>query len=248
MSGSRLSPSLVASMLVIPLLLSLGVVLALRPIGVGWTMALRWMVNLTALPGEVAAHVIDLGPIFSFAVPVLSTPAGLPSMTEYAIVGGVSALCLVGSWLLPMRFLPLAYYLKFGVLVQLTAFLTFAIRPDAFPYALPPYVQSLFEIGAAVLVLVPVVYGCTLFPFDIALWRKVALVAATVVHLAVLIPLQVFMHAYTIHHLSLLAMPAMFFMWGVLIHVFVFVSFYGWGMSWPDKDQRANRPVREVTT
>jgi len=162
------------------------------------------------------------------------------------IVGSVCVVAMVSSWLLPSRFLPLAYLLRFGTLVQLTAFLYFAIRPDSFPYELPPYLQSLFEIGSAVLVLVPIVYGFTLYPFDIAIWRKVLLTVGTVAHLAVLIPLQGTIHAFAIYHLSVLVMPSMFFLWGILLHVFVFVSFYGWGMSWPDVKAGERKESRVV--
>jgi hypothetical protein len=247
MSSGRLTPSLVVSTIVIPLLIAVFVMLGLRPIGDRWVEALRVLQDALGLPGEVAAHGVPLGRIFSFTIPYLTTPAALPTIREYAIVGSVCVLAMIASWLLPPRFLPLAYYLRFGTLVQLTAFLYFAIRPDVFPYELPPYTQSLFEIGAAVLVLIPVVYGFTLFPFDIAIWRKVALTLATVVHLAVLVPLQTAIHAYAIYHLSLLVMPPMFFLWGVLLHVFVFVSLYGWGMSWPDVREEPRFDDRPMT-
>jgi hypothetical protein len=58
-------------------------------------------------------------------------------------------------------------------------------------------------------------------------------------HIAVLIPLQVMVHAFLIHHLSLLVMPALFLLWGILPLLFVFVALYGWAMSWPDLPARA---------
>lgn len=246
MLTGRLTPSLVVSILVIPVLTAVMMALALRPLGPLWGKVLQWLMELTRLPGEVALRDLALGPIFSFAVPYSTTMARLPVMSDFVLIGAVCGVLLAVAWMLPARFLPLAYYFRFGVLVQLTAILAFAVRPDAFPYALPPYTESLVEIGAAVLVLMPLVYGCTLFPFDIALWRKLTLSVLSLGHLIVLIPLQVFIHAFTIHHLSLLVMPTMFFLWGILVHVFVFVAFYGWGMSWPDTMQRANRPTGTV--
>jgi len=99
---------------------------------------------------------------------------------------------------------------------------------------LPQYTLGFLQAGCAVLVLVPLVLGLTFYPFDIAVWRKVLLTAMVVGHMAVLLPLQVALHSYVVYHLSLLALPTMFFLWGLLIEVFVFVAFYGWGMSWPD--------------
>lgn len=246
MLSGRLTPSLVLSTVIIPLLLAVFVLLLLRPIGDLWIAALPVLQGMLGLPGDVAVHTVPLGRVFSYSIPYLTTAASLPSFREYATVGAVCAGAMIVSWLLPQRYLPVAYYLRFGTLVQLTAFLYFAIRPDFFPYELPAYLQSLFEIGSAVLVLVPVVYGFTLYPFDIAIWRKVLLTLTTVVHLAVLVPLQGVIHAYTIHHLSLLVMPSMFFLWGILLHVFVIVSLYGLGMSWPDAEARERLERRTV--
>jgi hypothetical protein len=128
--------------------------------------------------------------------------------------------------------------------VQLTALLDFAVHPGAFPYALPQYGLGFLEAGCAVLAVIPLVLGLTFFPFDIALWRKVALTLLVVAHVAVLLPLQVALHVYVVHHLSLLVMPTMFFIWGILVEIFVFVAFYGWGMSWPD-EAHAAAPVEQ---
>jgi hypothetical protein len=233
MASGYLTPSLVLSAVIVPLLLAATVVVALGPITDVWRQTLDLLRRALDLPGEVVSRTVSLGGILSFAMPYLSTPANVPGVRENVIVGAVCVLALAVSFALPKRFLPLAYYLRFGTLVQLTTFLYFAIRPDSFPYALPPYLLSLMDLGTAILVVVPLVYGLTLFPFDIALWRKVLLTAMTVLHLAVLLPVQMVLHAYAIHHLSLLVMPPLFFLWGILPHIFVFVSFYGWGMSWP---------------
>jgi hypothetical protein len=154
-------------------------------------------------------------------------------------VGGISGVALAASFLLPERLLPLRYYLRFAVLIQLTAFATFALWPASFPYDLPRYVLSLFHIGSAFLVLLPLLLGFTYFPFDVSWWRKLLLTALCVGHIAVLIPLQVLVHVFLIHHLSLLAMPAMFLLWGILPLLFAFIALYGWAMSWPDLPLRA---------
>jgi len=52
------------------------------------------------------------------------------------------------------------------------------------------------------------------------------------VHLAVFLPLQAVVHAYVIYRGSLLTMPVLFLVFGVLLDVFVYVALYGWGMSW----------------
>ena len=234
MVSGRLTPSRVLSMVVVPILLSSIVALGLRPLGSIWRLMLEWIVPRLGLPGEVGFASVSLGSLLTFYMPHVTTHAPLPGVWHYWVVGGACAVVLVVSLVLPPRFTPLKYFLRFATLVQLTTFLYFAIRPHGFPYALPQYTLGFLEAGCALLVLIPLVLGLTYFPFDIALWRKVALTVMAVLHVAILLPLQVALHAYVVFHLSLLALPALFFIWGLLLEVFVFVAFYGWGMSWPD--------------
>lgn len=234
MVSGRLTASRLTSMVVVPLLLAGSVTLALGPLGEAWGMALQWLAAFLRLPGEVDFASVSLGSILTFRVPYLTTVAPLPGPTHFLIVGAICAVVLALSFALPDRFLPLRYFLRFAALVQLTTILNFAVRPGTFPYDLLHYTLGFLEAGCAVLVLIPIVLGLTFFPFDIALWRKVALTAMAVAHVAVLLPMQVALHVYVVHHLSLLALPTMFFIWGILIEIFVFVALYGWGMSWPD--------------
>ncbi|HEX4934152.1 MAG TPA: hypothetical protein VFV33_13275 [Gemmatimonadaceae bacterium] len=244
MVSGRLTPSRVLSMLVVPALLSALVALLLRPLGEGWRLALERLSPLLGMEEPIGFAAVSLGEGLRLHVPHVTTSAPLPGVWHFWVVGGICALVLAVSLLLPDRFTPLRYYLRFATLVQLSSILYFAVRPGAFPYALPQYTLGFLETGCAVLVLVPLVLGLTFFPFDIALWRKVLLTALTVGHMAVLLPLQVVLHAYVVHHLSLLTLPTMFFLWGMLLEIFVFVAFYGWGMSWPDA-RRATPRLRE---
>ena len=225
-------------MVVAPLLLTAGVATLLPRFADAWAWVLGALIGPLGLPGAVAREPATIFTL-TLQVPYLTTPAGLPGATHYWIVGALALATLLVSFALPARFLPLAYYLRFAVFIQLTAFLMFGLMADRFPYDLPRYLLSLFHIGAAVLVLLPILLGFTYFPFDVAAWRKVLLTAMCVGHIAVLIPLQVLVHAFVVHHLSLLAMPTLFFLWGVLPHLFVFIAFYGWAMSWPDVSARA---------
>ena len=234
MVSGRLTPSRVLSMVVVPVLLSALVALSLQPLGDVWRLALERLIPWLGLPGPIGFASATPSALFGFYVPHVTTPAPLPGVWHYWAVGGICALVLAVSLVLPVRLMPLRYYLRFATLIQLSSILYFAIRPDSFPYALPQYTLGFLQAGCAVLVLVPLVLGLTFYPFDIAVWRKVLLTAMVVGHMAVLLPLQVALHSYVVYHLSLLALPTMFFLWGLLIEVFVFVAFYGWGMSWPD--------------
>ena len=239
MVTGRLTPWRITSMLLIPLALSAGALLLLAPLMDLWTQVLTVAQPPLALAGAVARSEVSFPGGFLISVPYLTTVARLPVATDYWIVGGICVVAVLLSIALPRRFLPLAYFLRFAVLLQLTAFLNFALRPDAFPYDLSRYLQSLFHIGAAVLVLVPLVLGFTYFPFDVALWRKVLLAILVVGHLALLVPLLALVHAFLIVRLSLLVMPTLFFLWGIIPLLFAFIAMYGWAMSWPEVPGRA---------
>jgi hypothetical protein len=230
-----LTPARLLTLVILPLALAALVVLALPRIADAWAWVLDAMRGPLGLPGGVARRTIAIGSFALADVPFLTTTASAPARVHWGIVGLLSALALLVSLLLPSRFLPLAYYLRFAVLVQASAFVVFALGGEAFPYLLPQYLLGFTEAGTAMLVLVPLVLGLTFFPFDIALWRKVGLTVLVFGHLVVLLPLQILLHAYLIHHLSLLVMPSMLFLFGVMIEVFAFVALYGWGMSWRER-------------
>jgi len=246
MVTGRLTPWRITSMVLVPLALSAGVVWLLGPLSDVWTQLVTLLQPRLGLAGAVSRETLHVAGGLSVAVPYLTTVARLPVATDYWVVGSICVVAVLVSLLLPQRFLPLAYFLRFAVLLQLTAFLNFTLRPDSFPYDLPRYLQSLFQIGCAVLVLVPLVLGFTYFPFDIALWRKVGLAAMTVAHLAVLIPLLALVHAFLIVRLSLVVMPALFFLWGVIPLLFSFIALYGWAMSWPDVPPRVSLEARRA--
>jgi hypothetical protein len=67
----------------------------------------------------------------------------------------------------------------------------------------------------------------------------------------VLLPLQAAVHAWIIHRGSFLTLPVLFFLFGPLLDVFVYVALYGWGMSWRSGgvldavDRRPPMPVQK---
>jgi hypothetical protein len=141
---------------------------------------------------------------------------------------------LVASVLLPQRFTPLRYFVRFLVLLQATSLGFFALAPaGSFPYTLPSYGAGLVGMGQVVLVLLPVILAVTYYLFDISWTRKVILTLLLVGHVAVMIPLQVIVHTWLIARGSLLLLPPLFLLFGILLHVLLFVSIYGWAMSCP---------------
>jgi hypothetical protein len=120
--------------------------------------------------------------------------------------------------------------------VQIISLAYFWFSAPPFEYPLPGYLSGFLATGMAVLVLVPFILGLAFYVFDHSLPRQVALTVLIVGHLAVLLPLQTLMHAWLVHRLSLLVQPTLFFIFGMLVEVLVFVALYGWAMSWPSRE------------
>jgi hypothetical protein len=183
------------------------------------------------LPGEVVTRAWQVGPV-SMDVPIVTAQAGPPDGSDWVLVGIISGLVLAASFTLPIRFLPLAMLFRFGVVAQVSAFIVFWLAPSLFDYALQSYTQGFLKSGAGFLVLVPLALGLIYFPFDVGLRSKVGLTVILAGHLTVLIPLHVLGHIYLMHHLSLLVLPTLVFIFGIVLEVLAFVALYGWGMSW----------------
>jgi hypothetical protein len=168
----------------------------------------------------------------SVAVPYFTSEAAWPTTLD--MISGwvlVGVLAVLGV-LLRGRWVPAAYFMRFLAIVQLTAQVWFWLAPPPFAYSLPDYISGLVVCGVVVLLLAPFLVGFTFHVFDFLLWQKAAMVVLLLGHLAIMLPMQATIHAWMIQRGSLLAMPMLYFVFGVLIDVFVYVALYGWGMSW----------------
>lgn len=185
------------------------------------------------IPAGVGLETVTLWANVTMPVPFLRLAGPWPDPAQWAVVGGLTAAAMAASFLLPVRWLPLRYFLRFVALAQAVSLGWFALHAPPFLYSLPAYTSSLMQTGMALLVLLPVILGFTFYIFDHAFVRQVALTVLVLGHMAVFLPLQVLLHAALVHHLSALVQPTLFFVFGTLAQVLVFVGFYGWAMSWP---------------
>ena len=231
MIGLEVSRWLLIDLLVLPRMFSLAVFVLLDPLLEGWRWILEIMRTPLGLPGAVSTRVVELGPL-SVPIPFYTAESRWP--TPFDLRTGwitVAALALPGM-LLRGRFTPGAYALRALAVIQLTAQLWFSFAAPPFSYALSQYVAGLLVCGVVILLLAPLLVSFTYFIFDFPLWQKLLLATMLLLHLALLLPLQAVVHAYVIYRGSLLSMPLLFLMFGVLLDVFVYVALYGWGMSW----------------
>ena len=90
-------------------------------------------------------------------------------------------------------------------------------------------------VGMAFIAIVPIVYGLTYYIFGVSLIKKLSITLITMLYLGLVIPLQYIAHAYLVHTFSLVYMPILFLMFGLMIDVFLLIAFYAWAMSWSGK-------------
>lgn len=228
------------------LVLSLGGLagfLALLPrLGQGWQLLFLRARDFLGLGVPIGDQTLSLPGGISFTLPVVATLTPLPDTRALWIAGIASVAVFLLSFLLPERFTPLRYFLRLLVLAQATAILFFALSRDPFPYRLEDHVFILLTAGLVVMGLVPLLLGLTLHVFDLAFWRKLLLTLLLLAHLAVFVPLNVLVHVWLVMQGTALVMPVLFLVFGLLLDVFIFVTFYGWALSWGGNPERRDAP------
>lgn len=232
------------SALGLAMLLLIGYIFSLGWVATGWEHILLWCLDVFGY------HNVRLGS-FGFSVadydiytPYLQLGAGVPNSQQWTGAVLLTSIILIISFLLPDRHTPLAYLLRALALIHAIAIVYFTIWPQYYPYSLAGYHALMMLVGMAFIAIVPVVYGLTYFIFDVSLMKKLSITLFTMLYLFLLIPLQYFAHAYLVHTFSLIYMPVLFLMFGMMIDVFLLIAFYAWAMSWsgrfhPNLDEHA---------
>ncbi len=218
--------------LILALLILVAYIIALHWVAASWSSLLHWCLTLF---GYHDVRLANFG--FSIAGYNIYTPyaqlgAAVPNAEQWNTAVILTACILVISFLLPDRFTPLAYLLRALALIHAISIAFFTWWPQYYPYSLAGYHALMMLAGMAFIAIVPVVYGLTYFIFDVSLLKKLALTLITMLYLGLVIPLQYFAQLYLIHRFSLLYMPVLFLMFGLMIDVFLLIAFYAWAMSW----------------
>ena len=204
---------------------------ALEYIFVAWSWILEWCSNLFSMDIKQGSFGFEMG-IFNIYAPYLNLGAATPTNIEWSAGIVIAVITLLISFFLPDRFIPLAYLLRALVLIQTISIIYFLFFANYFPYNLAGYHAVMMLAGLIFVGLIPLIYGLIYYIFDETLVKKLWLTVLTMFHLLLLIPLQYFAHAYLIHTFSLMYMPVLFLMFGLMIDVFILIAFYSWGMSW----------------
>jgi len=231
MIGLEVSKWLFVDLLILPLMFTLAVFVLLDPLMDSWRAIMNGLRGPLGLPGVVATRVVELGPV-TVAIPFYTAVADWPAAIDLRSGWILTAIMAIVGAVLKGRYTPFAYFLRALAVIQLTAQVWFSFAAPPFTYTLSQYMAGLLVCGVVILLLSPGLVSLTYFIFDIPLWQKAMLMTMLLLHLALLMPLQAVVHAWILHRTSLLSMPILFLVFGVLFDVFVYVALYGWGMSW----------------
>lgn len=204
---------------------------ALEYVFTAWAWLLEVCTDLFQMKVEQGKFGFEAG-IFKVYAPYLKLGAATPTNSEWIVSVIIVAVVFVISLFLPERFIPLSYLLRALALIQVISIAYFLFFGNYYPYSLASYHAVMMLAGLIFTGLVPIIYGLIYYIFDETVTRKLWLTVLTMAHLLVLVPLQYFTHAYLIQAFSLLYMPILFLMFGLMIDVFILIAFYSWGMSW----------------
>jgi hypothetical protein len=247
MIGIEVSWTLLIDMLVLPSIFAVTMFLLLEPLTGAWRAFFEFIRIPLGIPGVVATKVSELGP-FAVAIPYFGAPSYWPTERDLGTGWLVAVTLLTIGLFVRGRLLPLAYFLRALAVVQAAAQLWFTFATPPFAFDLPAYMTGQLLYGVVVLVLAPFLVAFTFNIFDFRLSQKLLMSLLLLGHLSVLIPLLAALHAFIIFRASLLAIPMLFFVFGVLLILFVYVALYGWGMSWRSGgvlDAHDRRPPRQ---
>jgi len=214
MVGLPWTPRRVARSVLLSLAGAVSLIALLPLLGRAYTMLYEEVVWWIGLPAGVGTTQYHVGDLLTIGVPYLRLQAPWPERWQWIVVAAVTAIAFLLSFLLQPRFLPARYFLRFVAMVQTVALGYFAFSQPPFLYPLPGYTSGMLAAGMAVLVLVPIVLGFAFYIFDHDLARQLLFTLAVIGHMAVLIPVQVLIHAWLSHYFSALVQPTLFFVFG----------------------------------
>ena len=197
-----------------------------------WAAAINWGIVALGLHGVVAVQPLSWAHLLESRLVVADVPAAAPT-SEQVWVGALLAAAL---WLISMVIraerTPLRYALRALLLGEGAALVFFGPLEGVLPYTLGDHIAPGIVIAWIFMLLVPWLHAASFNIFGFGLWRKLALTLATLMALALLVPLQYLFHIAVIQPYSLLHLPVLYLFAGVLLEVLVFVSLYAWAMSW----------------
>ena len=205
----------------------------LRPwLGQAWAFEIVWWMRALELPGHFDVQGYGGEGMLALAVPFIDLQ--LEALDGWVTVWhGVVALCV---WWAAGRMSdaakPVAYLLRFAVLIHGTSVIFFIFWPASFPHSVDLHIGSGLRQAWHLMLLAPWIHLATYYLFPFALWQRGLVTVLSWLFLFVLTPLQYALHVALVQHMGLVVMPLLHLMFGVMLDIIGFVALYGWAMGW----------------
>lgn len=218
--------------LVVTALLTLLVWRYLSVVGLWWTQQLNFWMLKTALLGNAllipskAGDGVSIIPNFLVIAPTLLPTASAWWATAVACL----ALWVCASVLKPHR-LPLIYFLRLVVVVQISALVFFYIWPESIPTTVANFLTDVFRQSAGLMLLLPALFAMTLYLFALPWWIKYLCTLAALVFLTLFVPLQAACSAWILQLGGILFMPVLYLFFGLLPQIVALMGFYSFALS-----------------
>ena len=204
-----------------------------------WVWALNRGIGILGLNGVVRAlptHGLHWN---SPAVVLADIPAAAPTGEQLLVGAIVSAALLLLSFVVGPERVPTRYTRRALSLCHASAVAFFGLFSVALPYSLDDHVAAGLTMAWMFMLLIPWMHSATFYVFGFGVWRKLALTLLTLAHLTLFVPAQYLFHIAAVQTFSLLQLPVLYLLAGVLLDVVVFISLYAWAMSWRTVEDRA---------
>jgi hypothetical protein len=225
------------SVLMLPVLFCILVWIGADWVADVWTGILRYWMGMLYENGDIAFQQMQVvGKTINIPHPLLEAAIPTPTAVWISLIASLVLFWL--SLFLPQSIMPFVYLIRAGLLVHMSASIYFIFTPDSFPYDIQTYVAAALTMGLYMMFLIPLVLTAVFYIFDFPLLWKVFITFATLAFMLIAIPHQYLLHAFFIHSGTYLFMPVLYFLFGVLLDVLMFIAFYSIGMSYQRKREK----------
>jgi hypothetical protein len=223
----------------IPVLLSIGVLLASMLILSLWTDLLGWLNQLLHLNASLSASQYLGGVRVPVDIPWFELPIGAPTNLQWWIGFAFTAVLALVSFVLPVPWVPLAYGLRLLAIVMASSLAYFQIMPANFPYSVADHVGALLIGWLLLAVTTPMIYGLTYNVLGFKPISRYALLTMALGFMLITAPLLCIAHVIVLSHGSLLYQPVLFLFFGLFPGLTAMIAFYSWAMTWEPEAHKA---------
>lgn len=197
-----------------------------------WAEIISFWCSSIGIDAVVRMRPVYIASTFYYLVPEMKIASPLPSAQALTISFVLVYAAMLVAYTVFRRFLPFAYLIWAIGLIQLTAIGSFYFSPTAFPYSIGSHVSSSLEVVLMLMVVIPLLLMIAYYPLNFSLLKKLALTFSMMTMVGVFAPHLYACHIVLLSAFSVLYMPVLFTVFGLLPIVLMVIAIYGWGMSW----------------